>query len=72
MGPLAGYFGLQPLPAVYFAWLACILAGYGLLTTLMKRYYIRRFGWQRENRPMPKVRFSIAQGACPLPTEIKP
>ena len=46
MGPLAGYFKLQPLPAAYFAWLACILAGYGLLTTLMKRHYIRRFGWQ--------------------------
>jgi Mg2+-importing ATPase len=46
MGPLAGYFKLQALPPAYFAWLACILAAYALLTTLMKRFYIRRFGWQ--------------------------
>jgi P-type Mg2+ transporter len=46
MGPLAAYFRLQALPTAYFAWLAFALAGYCLLTTLMKRYYIRRFGWQ--------------------------
>jgi Mg2+-importing ATPase len=46
MGPLAGYFKLQPLPPAYFAWLAGILLGYAVLTTLMKRHYIRRFGWQ--------------------------
>ena len=46
MGSLAGYFRLKALPTAYFAWLVCILAGYCLLTTLMKRYYIRRFGWQ--------------------------
>jgi Mg2+-importing ATPase len=46
MGPLADYFKLQPLPPVYFAWLAGILVGYCALTTVMKRYYIRRFGWQ--------------------------
>ncbi|MES2402649.1 MAG: magnesium-translocating P-type ATPase [Pseudomonadota bacterium] len=46
MGPLAGYFKLAALPPPYFAWLAAILLGYALLTTLMKRYYIRRFGWQ--------------------------
>jgi Mg2+-importing ATPase len=46
MGPLAGYFKLQALPPAFFAWLAGILLGYALLTTLMKRYYIRRFGWQ--------------------------
>jgi Mg2+-importing ATPase len=45
MGPLAGYFRLQTLPTAYFAWLVCILAGYCLLTTFMKRYYIHRFGW---------------------------
>ena len=44
--PLADYFKLQPLPAAYFLWLAGILLGYSLLTTLMKRFYIRRFGWQ--------------------------
>ena len=46
MGPLAGSFKLQPLPLAFFAWLAGILLGYALLTTLMKRFYIRRFGWQ--------------------------
>ncbi len=46
MGPLAAYFKLQPLPVAYFAWLAGILLGYCVLVTLMKRFYIRRFGWQ--------------------------
>ena len=46
MGPLASYFKLEALPLTYFGWLAAILLGYALLTTLMKRYYIRRFGWQ--------------------------
>ncbi|MFZ3142295.1 magnesium-translocating P-type ATPase [Polaromonas sp.] len=46
MGPLASYFKLQALPLAYFGWLATILLGYAVLTTLMKRYYIRRFGWQ--------------------------
>ena len=46
MGPLAAHFKLQPLPAAFFGWLAAILVGYGALTTLVKRLYIRRFGWQ--------------------------
>jgi Mg2+-importing ATPase len=46
MGPLAGYFKLQALPLAFFAWLAAILLGYCVLTTLMKQIYIRRFGWQ--------------------------
>ncbi len=46
LGPLAGYFKLQALPLAYYGWLAGILLGYGLLTTLMKRLYIRRYGWQ--------------------------
>jgi len=46
MGPLAASFKLQALPAAYFLWLVAILLGYGVLTTLMKRFYIRRFGWQ--------------------------
>jgi len=45
MGPLAGYVKLQALPTSYFPWLAGILLGYCVLTTVMKRYYIRRFGW---------------------------
>ena len=46
MGPLADYFKLQALPPAYFAWLLALLTGYGLLTTMMKRIYVRRFGWQ--------------------------
>ena len=45
MGPLADYFKLQALPLAYFPWLAGILLGYCVLVTLMKRYYISRFGW---------------------------
>jgi P-type Mg2+ transporter len=44
--PLAGYFKLQALPAAYYGWLFAILLGYCLLTSLMKRLYIRRYGWQ--------------------------
>jgi Mg2+-importing ATPase len=50
MGPLASYFKLQPLPLAYFAWLAGILLGYGVLTTPMKRNYVRRFGRQWPSR----------------------
>ena len=46
LGPLAGYFKLQALPPAYYGWLIAILLGYCWLTTLMKRVYIRRFGWQ--------------------------
>ena len=46
LGPLAGYFKLHSLPGAYYAWLVAILAGYCALTTLMKRLYIRRYGWQ--------------------------
>jgi len=46
MGPLAEYFKLVPLPPAYFAWLAAILLGYCVLATVMKRFYVRRFGWQ--------------------------
>jgi Mg2+-importing ATPase len=46
LGPLAGYFKLQALPASYYVWLVAILLGYGTLTTVMKRFYVRRYGWQ--------------------------
>jgi Mg2+-importing ATPase len=46
MGPLAGHFKLQALPWSYFPWVLGILAGYVVLTTVMKRFYIRRYGWQ--------------------------
>jgi P-type Mg2+ transporter len=44
--PLAGYFKLQALPPSYYGWLLAILCGYCTLVTLMKRYYVRRYGWQ--------------------------
>jgi P-type Mg2+ transporter len=44
--PLANYFKLQALPSAFYLWLLCILLGYCTLTTLMKRLYVRRFGWQ--------------------------
>ena len=46
MGPLAEYFKLQTLRVAYFSWLLGILLAYCVLTTVMKRYCIRRFGWQ--------------------------
>jgi len=46
LGPLASYFKLQALPAGYYGWLLAILVGYFSLTTVMKRFYIRRYGWQ--------------------------
>jgi Mg2+-importing ATPase len=46
MGPLADYFRLQTLPWDYFVWLLGILLSYALLTSLMKRFYIRHYGWQ--------------------------
>ncbi len=46
LGPLAGYFRLQALPAAYYGWLPAILLGYCALTTAMKRIYIGRHGWQ--------------------------
>ncbi|CDG83460.1 magnesium-translocating P-type ATPase [Janthinobacterium agaricidamnosum] len=46
MGPLAGFVKLEALPLGYFPWLIAILAAYTVLTTLMKRFYLRKFGWQ--------------------------
>ena len=46
LSPLADYFKLQALPMAYYGWLVAILLGYCLLATLMKRVYVRRFGWQ--------------------------
>ena len=45
-GPLASTFKLQALPLAFYGWLAGIVLGYCLLTTWVKRAYIRRFGWQ--------------------------
>jgi Mg2+-importing ATPase len=46
MSPLAAWFGMQALPAAFFPWLLAILFAYATLVTLMKRFYVRRFGWQ--------------------------
>jgi Mg2+-importing ATPase len=46
MSPLAEYFKLQALPPTFFPWLLAILLSYTLTATLMKRFYIHRFGWQ--------------------------
>ncbi|WP_249673721.1 magnesium-translocating P-type ATPase [Pseudomonas abieticivorans] len=46
MGPLAHYFKLQALPGLYFVFLPVILLAYVMLTQAMKRFYIRRYGWQ--------------------------
>jgi Mg2+-importing ATPase len=42
--PIGAHLGLVPLPMAYFAWLVGILLGYCILTQLVKRFYIRRFG----------------------------
>jgi Mg2+-importing ATPase len=36
--------GLAPLPGSYFPWLVATLASYCVLTQVVKRWYIRRFG----------------------------
>ncbi len=42
--PLAGAFGMTPMPGIYWAYLAAILAGYMLLVILAKTLYIRKYG----------------------------
>ncbi|MGJ4899163.1 magnesium-translocating P-type ATPase [Bradyrhizobium oligotrophicum] len=42
--PLGAHVGMVPLPTSYFPWLIGILLSYCLLTQLIKRFYIRRFG----------------------------
>jgi len=42
--PLGEHLGMVPLPLSYFPWLVGILLSYCVLTQLMKRFYIRRFG----------------------------
>ncbi len=42
--PLAPVLKLESLPLAYFPWLAAILVAYCVLTQLLKRVYIRRFG----------------------------
>ncbi|VTS01822.1 magnesium-translocating p-type atpase : Magnesium-translocating P-type ATPase OS=Isosphaera pallida (strain ATCC 43644 / DSM 9630 / IS1B) GN=Isop_2816 PE=3 SV=1: Cation_ATPase_N: E1-E2_ATPase: Hydrolase: Cation_ATPase_C [Gemmata massiliana] len=42
--PLGAAVGLVPLPPAYFPWLVATLLGYCLLTQVVKRWYVRRFG----------------------------
>jgi Mg2+-importing ATPase len=42
--PLGEHVGMVPLPMSYFPWLAGILLSYCVLTQLVKRLYIHRFG----------------------------
>ena len=44
-GPFADYFKMQPLPGMFFVFLAAILVGYVALTQALKSLYARRFGW---------------------------
>ncbi len=46
MGPVAHYFKLQALPLLYFPILAVTLLSYMVLIQAMKRFYLRRYGWQ--------------------------
>lgn len=39
-----GSIGLQPLPMSYFPWLIATLLSYCVLTQLVKKWYIRKFG----------------------------
>lgn len=42
--PIGKAIGLIPLPGVYFAWLAAIVASYMILVTAVKKLYVLRFG----------------------------
>jgi Mg2+-importing ATPase len=46
MGPWAHYFKLQALPPLYFVFLPIIVLAYMALTQTVKRFYVRRWGWQ--------------------------
>ncbi|HPS45403.1 MAG TPA: cation transporting ATPase C-terminal domain-containing protein, partial [Treponemataceae bacterium] len=41
--PLAPALGLDPLPAVYWAWIAGFLVAYSVLTHKVKRWFFRKF-----------------------------
>lgn len=40
--PIAERLGLQPLPGLYFLWLAALLAGYGLATRTFRQWFSHR------------------------------
>jgi Mg2+-importing ATPase len=41
---LGSAVGMVPLPAAFFPWLAATLAGYCVLTQILKRLFLRRYG----------------------------
>ena len=41
--PLGVHMGLEPLPGIYFLWLAVIVGAYIALTQVVKQWYIRRY-----------------------------
>jgi Mg2+-importing ATPase len=42
--PIGEYFGLVPLPAIYWLWIAGFLSCYAVLTHIVKVWFIRKFG----------------------------
>jgi len=46
MGPPAPLFKFEVLPLAYFPWAGAIILAYVALTQVVKRAYIRRYGWQ--------------------------
>jgi P-type Mg2+ transporter len=44
VSPLADALGFVPLPPTYWLYLAGMLAGYGILTQLVKSWFIRKYG----------------------------
>jgi Mg2+-importing ATPase len=42
--PAAHFFGLVPLPAIYWAWIAGFLVLYAVLTHTVKNWFFRKFG----------------------------
>ncbi len=42
--PFAGSFGLVPLPAIYWAWIIGFLISYGVLTHIVKVWFIKKYG----------------------------
>jgi len=42
--PLAHALGFEPLPGIFFVWIAAFLLTYGVLTHLVKSWFARKFG----------------------------
>ncbi|MBC7365323.1 MAG: magnesium-translocating P-type ATPase, partial [Undibacterium sp.] len=42
--PLAHFLGFEPLPPIFFAWMAAFLVSYSFITHFVKTWFIRKFG----------------------------